>query len=99
MEPITIGLDLAKNVFQVHGLDEAGEVIVTKRLRRGQVIPFFQKLAPCLIGMEACPSAHHWSRELEVLGHDVRLMPASYVKAYVKRSWRSCGVSRRRTRG
>jgi transposase len=86
MEPITIGLDLAKNVFQVHGLDEAGEVIVTKRLRRGQVIPFFQKLAPCLIGMEACPSAHHWSRELEVLGHDVRLMPASYVKAYVKRN-------------
>ena len=86
MEPITIGLDLAKNVFQVHGLDEAGEVIVTKRLRRGQVIPFFQKLAPCLIGMEACPSAHHWSRELQALGHDVRLMPASYVKAYVKRN-------------
>jgi transposase len=79
-------LDIAKNVFQVHGVDQEGKVVITRQLRRGQVIVFFKKLAPCLIGMEACATAHHWGRELTELGHTVRLMPASYVKAYVKRS-------------
>ena len=86
MQVSTIGLDIAKNVFQVHGVDEEGKVVITRQLRRGQVIVFFKKLAPCLIGMEACATAHHWGRELTELGHTVRLMPASYVKAYVKRS-------------
>jgi len=86
MEAITIGLDIAKNVFQADGVDEAGEVVIRRRLRRSQVIPFFRKLGPSLVGIEACPTAHHWSRELQALGHEVRLMPASYVKAYVKRN-------------
>jgi transposase len=86
MQITTIGLDLAKNVFQVHGVDEVGKLIVTRQLRRGQLIGFFKKLPPCLVGMEACATAHHWARELIKLGHTVRLMPASYVKAYVKRS-------------
>jgi transposase len=86
MQVSTIGLDIAKNVFQVHGVDKEGKVVITRQLRRGQVIVFFKKLAPCLIGMEACATAHHWGRELTELGHTVRLMPASYVKAYVKRS-------------
>ena len=73
-------------VFQVHGVDEAGEVVIAKRLRRNQVISFFRKLPPCLIGMEACASSHHWARELGALGHEVRIMPAGYVKPYVKRS-------------
>src|SRR5436190_338125 len=85
MEVSTIGIDLAKNVFQVHGVDAAGKATLTKKLRRSQMLPLFAKLPPCLIGMEACATAHHWARELETLGHDVRLMPASYVKAYVKR--------------
>jgi transposase len=82
----TIGIDLAKNVFQVHGVDERGEVVLVKQLRRNQVIAFFAKLEPCLVGMEACATAHHWARELIKLGHDVRLIPPVYVKAYVKRS-------------
>ena len=86
MQISTIGLDIAKNVFQVHGVDAQGKVVVARQLRRGQVIDFFGKLPPCLIGMEACATAHHWARELTALGHTVRLMPASYVKAYVKRS-------------
>ena len=86
MKISTIGLDLAKNVFQVHGIDEAGTVIVAKQLRRSQVLAFFEKLPPCLVGMEACATAHHWSRALGGLGHEVRLMPAGYVKAYVKRN-------------
>jgi len=86
MQASTIGLDIAKNVFQLHGVDAAGKTVITKQLRRGQVISFFEKLPPCLIGMEACATAHHWARELTKLGHTVRLMPASYVKAYVKRS-------------
>ena len=86
MQVTTIGLDLAKSVFQVHGVDAAGKPILVRQLRRGQVIAFFEKLPPCLIGMEACATAHHWARELTKLGHTVRLMPASYVKAYVKRS-------------
>jgi transposase len=85
-EITTIGLDLAKNVFQVHGVDETGTVVVVKQLRRGQVIGFFASLPPCLIGMEACATAHHWARELAALGHAVRLMPPQYVKAYVKRN-------------
>lgn len=85
MQVTTIGLDLAKSVFQVHGVDTAGKIIVQRQLRRGQVIEFFRKLPPCLVGMEACATAHHWARELTKLGHTVRLMPASYVKAYVRR--------------
>lgn len=85
MEITTIGLDLAKNIFQVHGIDAAGEVIVRKALRRGQMLPFFAKLPPCLVGIEACGTSHYWARELTRLGHEVRLMPPAYVKAYVKR--------------
>ncbi len=85
MQLTTIGLDLAKHVFQVHGVDAAGNIVLRRRLRRGQMITFFAGLAPCLIGMEACATAHFWARELTALGHDVRLMPAQYVKAYVKR--------------
>ena len=81
-----IGLDIAKNVFQVHGVDEAGEVVIRKQLRRSQVMPFFEKQSSCLVGIEACATSHHWSRELQALGHEVRLMPAGYVKAYVKRN-------------
>ena len=86
MQISTIGLDLAKHVFQVHGIDADEKIVVRKQLRRSQVIAFFEKLAPSLVGMEACASAHHWARELEKLGHTVRLMPASDVKAYVKRN-------------
>src|SRR5215471_6795204 len=86
MQVTTIGIDLAKNVFQVHGVDANDKVVFNKPLRRSQVLPFFAKLAPCLIGMEACASAHYWARELKKLGHDVRLMPAKDVKAYVKRN-------------
>ena len=81
----TIGLDLAKNVFQVHGIDAAGEVVIRKQLRRSQVLPFFKTLGPCLVGMEACATAHHWARQLMGLGFEVRLMPPHYVKPYVKR--------------
>src|SRR6266705_5992263 len=86
MQITTIGLDIAKNVFQVHGIDAAEKVVVRKQLRRGQVIGFFAALPPCLIGMEACATAHYWARELRKLGHEVRLMPAKDVKAYVKRN-------------
>jgi transposase len=86
METITtIGLDIAKSVFQVHGVDAAGQVVMRRQLRRRQVLSFFQKLPPCLVGIEACASSHHWSRELQALGHTVRLMPPVYVKPYVKR--------------
>jgi transposase len=85
-EVITIGLDIAKSVFQVHGVDSAGAVVIRKRVSRAKVLVLFADLPPCLIGIEACPSAHHWGRELESLGHTVRLMPPSYVKAYLKRS-------------
>ena len=81
----TVGLDIAKSVFQVHGVDAAGDVVVRRQLKRRYVLPFFQKLAPCLVGIEACASSHHWSRELQALGHTVRLMPPAYVKPYVKR--------------
>ena len=86
MEKITtIRLDIAKSVFQVHGVDAAGQVVTRRQLRRRQVLLFFQKLPPCLVGIEACASSHHWSRELQALGHTVRLMPPAYVKPYVKR--------------
>ena len=86
MQITTIGLDIAKNVFQVHGIDAAEKVVVRKQLRRGQVLAFFKALPPCLIGMEACATSHYWARELTKLGHQVRLMPAKDVKAYVKRN-------------
>ena len=81
----TIGLDIAKSVFQVHGVDAAGQVVIRRQLKRRYVLAFFQKLSPCLIGIEAFASSHHWSRELQALGHTVRLMPPAYVKPYVKR--------------
>jgi transposase len=81
----TIGLDIAKSVFQVHGIDAQGKVVIRRQLRRRYVLAFFQKLPPCLVGIEACASSHHWSRELQALGHAVRLMPPAYVKPYVKR--------------
>ena len=86
MQITTIGLDIAKNVFQVHGIDATEKVVVRKQLRRSQVMAFFKALPPCLIGMEACATAHYWARELTKLGHEVRLMPAKDVKAYVKRN-------------
>jgi transposase len=81
----TIGFDIAKSVFQVHCVDAEGKVILRRQLKRRYVLAFFQKLPPCLVGIEACASAHHWSRELQALGHTVRLMPPAYVKPYVKR--------------
>ncbi|CAM5279298.1 IS110 family transposase ISCc4 [Afipia felis] len=85
MSKLTIGIDLAKNIFQVHGIDDAGQVVIVQKLRRAQVLQYFGKLDPCLIGMEACGSAHHWARELTAMGHDVKLMAPTYVKPYVKR--------------
>ena len=81
----TIGLDIAKSIFQVHGVDADGQVVIRRKLKRRYVLAFFQKLPTCLIGMEACATSHHWSRELQALGHRVRLMPPAYVKPYVKR--------------
>jgi transposase len=86
----TIGLDIAKSVFQVHGIDTQGEVIIRRQLKRRYVVAFFQKLQPCLVGIEACASSHHWARELQALGHTVRLMPPAYVKPYVKRQKNDC---------
>jgi len=85
-EVITIGLDLAKNVFQVHGVDGSGDTVMRRQLRRSQLLPFFKKQRPCLVGMEACATSHHWARQLIELGHGVKLMPARYVKPYVKRN-------------
>ena len=79
----TIGLDIAKSVFQVHGVDGAGQVVIRRQLKRRSVLVFFEKLPPCLVGIEACASSHHWSRQLQALGHTVRLMPPAYVKPYV----------------
>src|SRR3974390_3817617 len=84
-EVSTIGLDIAKSVFQVHGVDGAGAVVIRKRISRAKMLEFFGRLPPCLVGIEACPSAHHWGRELQALGHTVKLIPPSYVKAYLKR--------------
>lgn len=84
-QPTTIGIDLAKNVFQLHGVDGAGAAVLKRKLRRGHVLEFFERLEPCLVGMEACAGAHFWARQLTALGHEVRIMPPSYVKPYVKR--------------
>src|SRR5262250_2775420 len=81
----TIGLDIAKNLFQIHGVDAEGTVVIRKRVSRARVLEFFADLPPCRVGMEACATAHQWARELRKLGHDTRLMPPTYVKAYVKR--------------
>src|SRR5210317_168777 len=85
MQVTTIGLDLAKNIFQVHGIDDHGEVVFNRALRRAQVLAFFERLEPCLVGIEACGTSHHWARELIKLGHNVKLIPPAYVKPYVKR--------------
>ena len=82
---MTIGLDIAKSVFQVHCVDAGGNLVLRRQLKRRHVLAFFQKLPPCLVGIEACASSHYWSRELQALGHKVRLMPPAYVKPYVKR--------------
>ena len=82
-QPTTVGLDLAKNVFQVHGVAAEGTIVCRRQLRRSQVLVFFARLSPCLVGMEACAGAHHWARELAGLGHEVRLMPPAYVKPCV----------------
>ncbi len=83
-EVSTIGLDIAKSVFQIHGVDAEGAVVIRKRIGRAKLLGFFSELPRCLIGIEACPTAHHWSRELQALGHAVKLMPPSYVKAYLR---------------
>ena len=85
-EVSTIGLDIAKSVFQIHGVDADGAVVIRARVSRSKVLQFFTDLSPCLVGIEACPTAHHWSRQLQSLGHTVKLMPPSYVKAYLKRA-------------
>lgn len=85
-EITTVGIDLAKNVFQVHGVDANGDIVVRKAVRRAQVVRFFEALPRCLVGMEACATAHYWARAIAALGHEVRLMPPQYVKAYVKRN-------------
>jgi transposase len=81
-----VGLDLAKRVFQVHAVDANGEIVVARKLTRGQLIPFFAALPPCVVAMEACASAHHWGRALIELGHEVRLLPPAHVKPYVRRN-------------
>jgi transposase len=81
----TIGLDIAKSVFQIHGVDAAGNVLIRRQIKRRYVVAFFQKLPPCVVGIEACATSHHWSRQLQAIGHTVRLMPPAYVKPYVKR--------------
>lgn len=85
MKITTIGLDIAKRVFQAHGIDVAGKAVLRRKLQRGEVLKFFKELAPCLVGIEACGTSHFWAREIGALGHEVRLVPASYVKPYVKR--------------
>ena len=86
----TIGLDLAKSVFQVHGVDEHGSAVLRQRLTRGRLLKFFAKLPPCLVGMEACASSHFWARELIALGHEVKLMPAQYVKPVCEAGQERC---------
>ena len=97
MEITTIGLDLAKSVYQVHAINGVGDVVVRKAMRRAQVLRFFERLDPCLVGIEACGTSHYWAREISKFGHEVRLMPPAYVKPYVKRGMtdaRRCGTSR-----
>ena len=90
MDISTIGLDLAKNVFQIHAIDATGEVVVRRTLRRAQMLPFFEKLPPCLVGAEACGTSHHWARELMKLGHTVRLMPPGLREAVCKARQERC---------
>src|SRR6516164_4873921 len=85
MEITTVGLDIAKRVFQLHGVDAAGKAVLRRKLQRSEVLAFFKALPPCLVGIEACGTAHYWAREIRELGHEVRLMPPSYVVPYVKR--------------
>jgi len=85
MEITTVGLDIAKRVFQLHGVDAAGKAVLRRKLQRSEVLAFFKALPPCLVGIEACGTAHYWAREIRELGHEVRLMPPSYVAPYVKR--------------
>lgn len=84
VQPVTVGLDIAKNVFHAHGIDAQGQKVLSRKLRRRQVEAFFAKLEPCLVGIEACATAHHWARTIEKLGHQARLMPPAYVEPYVK---------------
>ena len=91
-EVTTIGLDIGKSVFQVHGIDGSGKVVVRRQLKRSQLLAFFKKLGPCLVGMEACATAHHWARAISALGHEVRLMPPRYVKPYVKKQGKNDAV-------
>jgi transposase len=85
MEVATIGLDISKHVFHVHAVDAQGQVTGRQRLRRGEIVSFFSSLSPCLVGIEACATAHYWAREIQRFGHDVRLIPPAYVKPYVRR--------------
>ena len=84
MQIAVIGLDLAKNVFQVHGINDSGQAVLKRKLTRSEVLPFFAGLAPALVGIEACHTSHYWGREIAAFGHDVRLMPPQFVKPYVK---------------
>src|SRR5262245_34175179 len=97
-EVITIGVDIAKLVFQIHGVDAEGTVVIRRRVGRARVLEFFADLPPCRVGLEACATAHQWARELAKLGHDTRLMPPTYVKAYVKRGKTTRPMQRRSAR-
>jgi transposase len=99
MQVTTIGLDIAKNVFQVHGIDAAEKVVVKKQLRRNKLMAFFKKLPPCLIGIEACATAHYWARELTKLGHEVRLMPPKDSQGLPQTQQERCGRRRGNLRG
>jgi transposase len=99
MGEFTIGLDIAKSVFQIQSVEIDGAVVIRKRVSRAKVLEFLGALPPCLVGIEACPSAHHWSRKLRVLSHTVKLMPPSYVKAYLKRSKNDAQRCRRGVQG
>jgi transposase len=99
MGEFTISLDIAKSVFQIHGVEVDGAVAIRKRVSRAKVLELFAALPPCLVGIEGCPSAHHRSRKLRVLGHTVKLMPPSYVKAYLKRSKNDAPRCRRGVQG
>jgi transposase len=92
-EATSVGLDLAKHVFQVHGIDASGCVVVAKSIKRGKVLEFFASLPPCLVGLDACASAHHWARETSKLGHEARVMPPAYVKPYVRRQTNDAAVA------
>ena len=100
MQAVTVvGLDIAKSVFQVHGVNAHGSVVIRRQLKRRYVVAFFKKLPPCLIGIEACATSHHWSRELQAIGHTVRLMPPAYVKPYVKRQKNDAADAEKRCSG